>query len=71
VEERNEMHTKPMSESEGEFTAVEQVGTACPSCKQRGQHKCETWESSCGGYEDYKYTCAACGHVWWVDGIDS
>ena len=29
-----------------------------------------TWESSCGGYEDYQYRCES-GHTWWIDGIDS
>ena len=29
------------------------------------------WESSCGGFEDYRYDCKACGASWWVDGIDS
>lgn len=35
--------------------------------------KCQSWESSDGGYEDWKYTCQRpeCGCVWWVDGIDS
>lgn len=29
------------------------------------------WESSCGGYEDYKFRCRACDHSWWVDGPDA
>ncbi len=31
------------------------------------------WESSCGGYEDYYYTCQneECNHTFWIDGIDS
>lgn len=63
------MHTKSMSESEGEFTDTKFSTRSCPKCN--GQVKVETWESSCGGYEDYKYTCVQCKHVWWVDGIDS
>lgn len=33
--------------------------------------KYRTWESSCGGWEDYNYHCNACNREWWVDGIDS
>ena len=64
-------HTGPMPESAGEFTATER-GIKCHKCGQPTA-KCETWESSDGAYEDYKYTCQspACGYVWWVDGIDS
>lgn len=43
----------------------------CRKCDKETAHKCESWESSCGGYEDYKYTCSTCGTVHWVDGIDS
>jgi len=64
------MHTQPMSESEGTFQEAEPTGVACRSCGER-KITCETWESSCGGFEDYKYTCGACGYSWWVDGIDS
>ena len=43
----------------------------CPRCKGPMAH--QTWESNDGAYEDSKYSCAdpACGHVRWVDGIDS
>ena len=27
--------------------------------------------SSCGGYDDDEIKCLTCGHVRWVDGIDS
>lgn len=65
------MHTKPMSESEGTLSTPVEAKRKCPKCG--GPMTCETWESSCGGYEDYKYTCSAptCKHVVWVDGIDS
>lgn len=29
------------------------------------------WESSCGGYEDYKYRCNGCSREWWVEGADA
>lgn len=64
------MHTQPMSESDGTFQPAQDSGMPCRKCKS-GPVEVKAWESSCGGYEDYKYTCAACGHVWWVDGIDS
>ncbi len=64
------MHTKPMSEDEGELNASVPTDRACPQCRAQKTTR-QTWESSCGGYEDDKYTCGACGHVWWIDGIDS
>lgn len=65
------MHTQPMSEMDGEFTKPpEKDSQACRSCG-KDEVYCETWESSCGGYEDYHYTCRACGASWWIDGIDS
>lgn len=64
------MHTKPMSETEGTFSPPKVASCSCPKCKG-GPVQYEVWESSCGGYEDYKYTCQSCGHTWWVEGIDS
>lgn len=65
------MHTKPMAESEGNFSDMKPCeGKKCPKCgKEEIFYK--VWESSCGGHEDYKFTCRACGHSWWIDGIDS
>ncbi len=62
----------PMAEHEGTFQPAEEKRHRCYKCKQ-DTVKMETWDSSCGGYTDYKYTCEnpACKHVWWVDGIDS
>ena len=65
------MHTGPMSETQGEFTRATETDVRCRRCDERGKVVCQTWESSCGEYEDYKYTCKGCGYVWWVDGIDS
>lgn len=66
------MHSQPMSETEGEFTGDEQCpDTKCRKCGQTGGVTCKPWESSCGGYTDYKYTCATCGGVWWIDGPDA
>lgn len=63
-------HMKPMSETDGEFTKREGSKMACPKCQQTNV-TVQTWESSDGAYEDYKYTCPDCKHVWWIDGIDS
>lgn len=64
------MHTQPMSESDGTFDEPKKTDRECRKC---GVHAVtyETWDSSDGGYTDYKYTCGACGHTWWIDGIDS
>lgn len=60
---------KSMAESEGVFTKSDVARRPCPKCA--GEVRVQLWESSCGGYEDEKYTCTKCGHVWWVDGSDS
>ena len=64
-------HTREMGEHEGEFTACQNTSRKCGKCG--GPMACQTWESSDGAFEDYKYTCMnkACMHVHWVDGIDS
>ena len=61
---------KPMDESEGQFSKPEVSICLCRKCNSKNV-TCQEWESSCGGYEDYKYTCNDCNYVWWVDGIDS
>ena len=62
-------HTPNMPDSAGDFTTLE-TGIVCRKCKEPRVTESK-WESSCGGYEDYKYTCAACGFYWWEEGIDS
>jgi hypothetical protein len=64
------MHTGPMKDSDGDFKPGCGQKHKCRKC-DAVEATCEEWESSCGGYEDYRYTCGACGYVWWVDGIDS
>lgn len=64
------MHTKPMSEAQGEFSKEEATNRKCRKCGG-GPVTYKLWESSDGAYEDEKYTCQACGHYWWVEGIDS
>ena len=61
-----------MSDSQGEFTQADQETYVCRKCNKKTA-TCYVWESSCGGYEDYKYTCTdkSCNAYWWVDGIDS
>lgn len=64
------MHNKPMSELSGTFSPPEEEKYCCRKCEQR-EAICRMWESSCGGYEDYKYVCLACNYTWWVEGADS
>ncbi len=65
------MHSQPVDESSGTLSAPRQViNVNCRVCDEPTV-TVQTWESHCGGFEDYKYTCGACGHVWWIDGIDS
>ncbi len=68
------MHTKPMEDSEGRY------GKEKPTCEENPDFKClcgsnnvwyRTWESSCGGYDDMKYTCRDCNRVWWVESADA
>lgn len=61
----------PMKESDGTFSAAGTAERSCARCRRDTVHDSEKWESSCGGYEDYKYTCLRCGAVHWVEGIDS
>lgn len=65
------MHAKPMPESAGTAGESKPTDRPCPKCKQAGKVSFQVWSSSCGGYEDEKLTCGGCGHVWWIDGIDS
>jgi hypothetical protein len=64
-------HTGPMHESDGTLSAALPTSRFCKKCDKYTDHTEQMWESSCGGYEDYKYVCAVCGAVHWVDGIDS
>ena len=60
-----------MRDSDGTFAAPEDVpDVACRGC-DAPTVIVRLWESRCGGYEDHQFTCRTCGHVWWVDGIDS
>ena len=66
------MHTNFLPDSAGIFGAPEIKLYNCRKCGQKTATCC-MWESTCGGYEDYKYECqnATCRYSWWVDGIDS
>lgn len=61
-----------MPDSAGDFSPPEEKLYKCHKCSQQTA-QCQLWESSCGGYEDYKYTCINpdCKYVWWVEGPDS
>jgi hypothetical protein len=63
-------HTRALADEEGRFSRRESAECFCRRCKSQTV-ECELWESHCGAYEDHRYTCTTCGHVWWIDGIDS
>ena len=54
----------------GEFEKPAATDCYCRRCDEPAV-TVQRWESSCGGYTDYKYTCEACGHYWWIEGPDS
>lgn len=62
------MHAKPISESDGDW---EPCDMKCPGCGEAGHVFCRIWESSCGGYEDFRYECRKCGNSWWIEGPDA
>lgn len=64
-------HMKTMSEHEGEFSPGTFTVRRCSECRENTRHEVKVWESSCGGYEDEKFICQICKHVFWIDGIDS
>jgi hypothetical protein len=63
-------HTGPMHESEGHFSQPEPTQSHCRHCS-RETVKVQAWDSHCGSYTDYKYTCDHCGHSWWIEGPDA
>lgn len=65
------MHTEPMKESDGVFTDTKTEVRFCNHCQKSTTFSVATWDSSCGGYTDWKYTCEVCGRGWWEEGIDS
>lgn len=42
----------------------------CGKCKSI-EITVEEEESSCGGFDDTKYTCRSCGNVVWIEGADA
>jgi hypothetical protein len=64
-------HMRTYSEMEGTFGPEEPAESPCRSSNCPGPVTCRCWESADGAYEDWKYTCKACGRSWWVEGIDS
>ena len=62
------MHTGPVP---GDFTeSGRMVDVPCRKCPAAQVHERE-WDSSDGAYTDWKYTCTACGHAWWIEGSDA
>jgi hypothetical protein len=59
-----------MRDDEGAFGPWQPSATPCPRCRAT-TGRFRPWESHDGAYEDYLHECDACGHRWWIDGIDS
>jgi hypothetical protein len=63
--------TPNMPDSAGTFAPDKTVATPCRHCGKVGEVVEKAWDSSCGGWTDYRYDCRACGKGWWEEGIDS
>lgn len=61
---------RTFADHEGTFDKEHETGRVCPVCGVASV-TVRIWESSDGAYEDEQFRCGACGHSWWVDGIDS
>lgn len=74
-QERHPMHDKPVDDhKDGTFRDEWRVA---PITNPRFQCQCGSkrilyriWESNDGAYEDTKYQCLECGHIWWVESDD-
>jgi len=60
-----------LRETDGVFHKSVPSNVACPVCELVGQVLVQQWDSSCGGWTDYRYTCGACKKRWWVEGSDA
>lgn len=51
---------------------IDEPSYTCPK-DTGGNHEVQSRcvESSCGGYDDYKFKCKTCGEVWWQEGPDA
>lgn len=54
-----------------DWTKADKPQSPCPKCNQTGGIEYQEWESSCGGYDDYKYRCTKCNAEWWIEGADA
>jgi len=55
----------------GPWQAVTDPNFPCRKCHQAGRIEVSIWISDDEAFEDFHYRCLACGHNWWIDGIDS
>ncbi len=69
--QRTTMNNKPVSARDGKFSASITCQIQCPKCKNQEDNARQQWDSSCGGYTDFRMTCWDCGHEWWIEGSDS
>ena len=59
-----------MGSTEWKPTKEDNPEYKCPTC-QSNDVWYRVWESTCGGYEDYRYRCKECGREWWVESADA
>ena len=64
------MHIKPMKDNEGQFGSWKKSEAPCVRCGHLSVEY-RSWDSSCGGYTDYKCRCTNCGKTWWEEGPDA
>lgn len=64
------MHGQDYDDSKGTLEPAGECWYRCPKCKITSAKR-HDWKSSCGGYEDARYHCLACGHTWWIEGADA
>lgn len=59
-----------MKETDGDFGDWKACNnTVCKVCNS-DNIVYRSWSSHCGGYEDDKFKCLNCLHMWWIDGPD-
>lgn len=59
-----------MTDIEWKPTKLENPEFRCWKCDSN-EIRYKIVESSCGGYDDYKYRCTNCDNEWWAESADA